>query len=174
MMQTARLQLRLLTLEDAPGLLKIFSDEDTMFYTDIDPITSLEIIKEEILLMDNLLQKQHGIRWGIFKKTDDQLIGTCGYHKWDKVSHRAEVGYELGSPYWRQGYMSELFPSLLHYGFKTMELNRIEASVIKENLRSIKLLKKFGFKQEGVLRARMFSKGKYWDECWLSLLKRDA
>jgi RimJ/RimL family protein N-acetyltransferase len=52
-------------------------------------------------------------------------------------------------------------------------MNRIEAPVVKEHFKSIKLLKKFGFKHEGTLKERIFSKGAYRDEYWLALLKKE-
>ncbi len=171
--ETERLLLRAITHSDAEALLSIWSDEKTMYYTDTDPINTLEEIGKEIDFMENLYRNGHGNRWGIFKKSNLVLIGTCGFHKWDKQAHSAEVGYEIGSAFWRQGYMNEIFNDVLEYGFMTMQLNRIEAPVLGGNERSMNLLKKFGFREEGRLRERIFKNGKFWDEHYLSLLKKD-
>jgi ribosomal-protein-alanine N-acetyltransferase len=172
-MSVNRLVLKELTLDDASGLLTIFSDPDTMLYTDTEPIKRLEEAEGVLGFLISVKQKEQGIRWGIFRKSDDKLLGTCGYHKWDKTSRKAEIGYELGSPFWRQGYMSEIFPFLIDYGFEVMDLNRIEALVFKENEKSMGLLGKFGFQKEGMHRESYYCKGKYWDEVRFALLKKN-
>ncbi|WP_089744453.1 GNAT family N-acetyltransferase [Gracilibacillus ureilyticus] len=54
-----------------------------------------------------------------------------------------------------------------------MKLNRINAYVALENIQSIKLLKKLGFKNEGVFRDKHYFRGKYYDHYSFSLLKRE-
>ncbi len=172
-MNANRLVLRELTLSHARHLLPLFSDPDTMMYTDTEPIRSLEEAEVILEFLISVKQKKHGIRWGIFRKSDDVLLGTCGFHRWDKVSNKAEIGYDLGSSYWRQGYMSEIFPFLIDYGFEVMDLNRIEALVFKENEKSMALLEKFDFQKEGLHRESYYCKGKYWDEVRFALLKKN-
>lgn len=72
-----------------------------------------------------------------------------------------------------QGYMEEGLVVAIESGFNNMALNRINAFVALENINSIKLLEKLGFKNEGIYRDKHLFRGKYYDHYSFSLLKRD-
>ena len=69
--------------------------------------------------------------------------------------------------------MNEALICAIESGFNNMALNRINASVALENINSIKLLEKLGFKNEGIYRDKHLFRGKYYDHYSFSLLKRD-
>ncbi|MBB6218003.1 ribosomal-protein-alanine N-acetyltransferase [Anaerosolibacter carboniphilus] len=173
-LETSRLLLRKITSEDAKVLLNYWSDEDVIRYMNIESLTKIEFIHEMIDLLNNLYDNRQAIRWGIINKENNHLIGTCGYNSGlDENEHTGEIGYEIGKEYWGKGFMQEALKSVIDYGFQTMDLNRIEALVMLENIASIELLKKLGFKEEGVLREHGFYKNSFWDEYCFSLLKRE-
>ncbi len=124
-------------------------------------------------LLKSLYKNKEGIRWAIVINETNEVIGTCGYNNWVKKSSRGEIGYELGREYWGKGYASEAVEEIIKYGFKSMNLNRIEAFTVPEATSSINLLKKLGFKKEGMLRQYGYWNSRYWDENIYSLLKRD-
>ncbi len=97
---------------------------------------------------------QHSLFYFLLKdKHSHQAIGECGFHTWNKKHQRAEVFYKLFSDeHKRQGLMTEALEQVLEYGFKQMQVHRIEALVWHENVPSIKLLQKFGFQFEGTKR----------------------
>lgn len=110
----------------------------------------------------------------LLDKNNSNVIGKCGYHNWIADHHRAEIGYALTrEDYKQKGLMTEALKLVIDYGFNTMNLNRIEACVAPDNLPSIKLLQKFNFKEEGVLRMHYFINGRYEDSIMYSLLKKD-
>lgn len=55
-----------------------------------------------------------------------------------------------------------------------MEFNRISATVMLDNIASMKLLDKLGFEEEGVLREYGFWKGEFHDLKMFALLKKEA
>jgi ribosomal-protein-alanine N-acetyltransferase len=118
-------------------------------------------------------KENKGIRWGIIKKEDKKLIGTLGIYDCDKTSRRAEIGYDLEPAYWRQGLMTEALCVVLKYGFEKMRLNRIQALIDSKNARSMKLVRRLGFRKEGVLRQRSYFKGRFLDDVMFSLLKTE-
>ncbi len=86
-------------------------------------------------------------------KVSQTTIGDCGFHSWNKTHRRAELFYNLwDDSHKRQGIMSEALAEVLAYGFKKMNLHRIEAMAAKENHASVNLLKRFGFSWEGTMR----------------------
>ena len=121
----------------------------------------------------NPFEENKGIRWGIINKADNKLIGTLGIYDWDKTARRAEIGYDLEPAYWQQGLMTEALCVVLKYGFEKMKLNRIQALIDSKNARSMKLVRRLGFRKEGVLRQRSYFKGKFLDDVMFSLLKTE-
>jgi ribosomal-protein-alanine N-acetyltransferase len=173
-LETERLVLRELTLEDTQTLLKFWADDEVTKYMNIESFQNPKQAEDMIRLLNELFQKKEAIRWGIVKKEDNSLIGTCGYNSWiQEQALRGELGYELGRAYWRQGFMTEALRAVISYGFGVMKLNRIEALVLLEASRSMSVLLKLGFQKEGILREHGYWKGQFWDQYCFSLLKRD-
>lgn len=110
----------------------------------------------------------------IIDKASKTIIGGCGFHNWYLEHNRAELGYSLKNEnFKRKGIMTEALKTIIDYGFNKMKLHRIEALVDPENIASIKLLKKFDFFKEGVLKEHYFFDGKYVDSIILSKLRYD-
>ncbi len=170
-LETERLLLREIRQEDAPAILEIFADEEVTRYYDLYPYHSLEEAQELIDFFAESFEVERQIRWGIARKEDNRLIGTCGYVVlW---GHRGEIGFELARPYWGQGLMAEALDAIIAFGFERLGLNRIEALVMVENARSAALLRKLGFTQEGILREHDFFKGRFHDMRCFALLRRE-
>jgi len=169
--ETERLILREIMPEDAPAIFAIFSDPKITQYYDLYTYVDMEQAEELIDFFDESFENERAIRWGIARKEDNVLIGTCGY-VWLR-QYRGEIGYELASAYWRQGIMSEAIEAILEYGFEQIGLNRIEALVMVENAASAGLLRSLGFTEEGVLREHDFFKGQFHDMRLFSLLRRE-
>lgn len=172
-LETERLILRQMTVEDTDFVFKHFSDSAVYQYLlDEPPVTEYAHAQEIIQFYLEQEGKTYN-RWVMVRKSDHQLIGTCGFHKWDKRYFRAEIGYDLGPDFWGQGYMMESLQVVISYGYEQMGLNRIDALVYTENNRSIQLLQKLGFKQEGVLRDYFYLDGNFYDHSIFALLQRE-
>jgi ribosomal-protein-alanine N-acetyltransferase len=172
-LSTERLILRKMTEKDAKALFQIWSDDEVTKYMNMNSFMNIDQTLYMVDFLNNLFKKKEGIRWGIFRKNDDTLIGTCGFNTWIKRSSRGEIGYELGQKYWGNGYATEALKEVIRFGFEETLLNRVEAFVVPEASRSIKVLEKLGFKKEGTLREYGFWSNRYWDEYIYSLLRKD-
>lgn len=170
-LETQNLILREIQLSDAENVFRIFADPDVTKYQDVENLTSLNQIKFLIERRAERFKNRQSIRWGIALKETNIIIGSCGYTQ--KQLNSAEVGYELAKPYWRKGIMTEALIAIINFGFQNMDLNRIEALVMLDNIASINLLKKMGFIEEGLLREYGFWKGGFHDLKIFSLLKSD-
>ena len=107
-------------------------------------------------------------------KDSNKAIGRCGFHNWYKAHHKSEIGYAIFNEEVRgHGYMSEAITATIDYGFKQMNLNRIEAFIVEDNEASKRLLVKNGFVQEGRLRQNWFVNGEAQNSLMFSLLKED-
>ncbi|WP_264566678.1 GNAT family N-acetyltransferase [Flavobacterium sp. N3904] len=108
----------------------------------------------------------------IVLKSNNEIIGRCGYHNWYNDHRRAELGYSLSKDEnKKKGYMSEAVISILEYGFNCMDLNRIEAYISPLNIASQSIVKKNGFVQEGILKEHFIENGIVHDSLVFSLLK---
>ncbi|SDN46426.1 ribosomal-protein-alanine N-acetyltransferase [Psychrobacillus sp. OK028] len=172
-LETERFFLRQIEASDAKEVFRYFSKDEVTKYYDLN---TFKDIKEAKVLIKNWQRRYHkkeGFRWGIALKQDNKIIGSCGYHNWEKEHFKAEVGFEVTPEFWRQGVMTEVLQPILRYGFDTMELNRIEALYDPENVASQNTLANAGFVYEGILRKSAFEKGHFCDAAICSLLKEE-
>lgn len=143
-------------------------------HLDFPTLRRREEAEEIVAWCETIWQEERGLRWGVTRRGDRTVIGTCGFHNWVHGDHRADVGYDLLPAYWGQGLMREALTAVLRHGFQVMELHRIQAMVDPRNNRSQRLLERLGFTREGVLREWRFYKGEFWDEICYALLEQDA
>ena len=122
----------------------------------------------------NAWAKKQRIKWAIRLKNEEQkLIGQCELFDFQAQS-RAELGYWLGADYHNRGLMTEAIRAVVRYGFDTMGMHRIYAYTSTKNAPSRNLLRKAGFKEEGILRQND-NRGGVWDDSTLmALLKSDT
>jgi ribosomal-protein-alanine N-acetyltransferase len=171
-LETKRLKLRQLEPDDAAAIFRIFADAEVTRFHDLDTFTDLEQAGRLIAKQDDRFEQMSGVRWGLARKMDGLVIGTCGY-VFNEAHASAGLGYELGRPYWRQGFMSEALRAVIRFGFERLGLNRIQALVMPGNAASASLLQSLGFQDEGLLREYAFFKGTFQDLHCFSLLKRE-
>ncbi|WP_202623269.1 GNAT family N-acetyltransferase [Alkalibacterium sp. MB6] len=86
---------------------------------------------------------------------------------------RIEIGYELSKDLWGRGLASEAVEAIIHYGFKELGLQRIEALIEPPNRSSRRLVEKLGFVREGLLRNYEFTNKGFDDLYMYALLKTD-
>ncbi|MEK0179398.1 MAG: GNAT family protein [Microcoleus anatoxicus] len=171
--ETERLLLRKITLNDANDMFEYGSDPLVSQYTMWSTHTSIEDTKSFLRSLTKMYKKRELIDWGIVHKTEQKLIGTCGYVEWSMNHSRAQIGYALSRKYWNQGYMSEAVSAIIDFGFREMSLNKIEARCAQENIASARVMEKVGMQLEGILRQQLFVKDQYWDLKIYSILRDD-
>ena len=168
---TKRLCLRRIIDSDAENLFELRINEQVMKYIDRPRPRSIEDVQALIITIDNNLNENRGIAWGITTNESDQLIGTIGFHKIYPENYRAEVGYMLSPIYWKSGFMSECLQTVVTFGFYQLQFHSIEANINPDNDASRQLLKKLGFKQEAYFKENYFYNGRFLDSEIYSLLQ---
>ncbi len=151
-LETERLVLRELRSDDAGSLFAVLGDEEVTQFYDDEVLKDISQASTQIEAWGAGFKARRCIRWGIAQRENGKIIGTCGYYGFHSWYERAGIGYELARPFWRQGIMTEALGAIIAFGFKRVELNRIEAVVMPENKGSLKLLGGLGFHHEGILR----------------------
>ena len=89
----------------------------------------------------------------------DVLIGCLSLRRETAEDPEVEIAYWLGKEYWGQGYMVEAAIAALTRAATTVGLNSVWASVLPENLRSIRVLEKIGLTYEENFTARQGTSG---------------
>ncbi|MCM3596186.1 GNAT family N-acetyltransferase [Metabacillus idriensis] len=171
--ETKRLILREVTLDDAEDIYSYLSDQNVVKHMGLDPCQTVEDAKDEIKWYQSIYEEGTGIRWGITLKDYDKMIGSCGFLNMAAKHYRAEAGFELNKDYWGKGIAGEALGAVVKYGFLHFQLEIIEALIEPANLPSQKLVEKQGFKREGLLRHYEFTCGKFDDLYMYSVLKKD-
>lgn len=107
----------------------------------------------------------------LIEKASNNIIGRAGFHNWNFEHRRAEIGYHIINNNFKQmGFMTEAVGSLIEYGFNKLKLHRIEALVGSYNIPSLKIMNKYNFVKEGLLRQHYFTPEKYEDSIMFSIL----
>jgi ribosomal-protein-alanine N-acetyltransferase len=172
-LETNRLVLRQLTVDDSENWFKNLSDDGVAVLIGMEPLENVEDSKSIINSFIDRYEKKNGMAWAIILKEDESFIGTCSYEKIDNHNLSGEIGYDLLKKYWGQGFMAEALSAIIDYGFESLRLNRIEAHTAAINSASRNLLRRLGFFEEGVFRESSFFRGEFRDDCQYSLLRRE-
>jgi RimJ/RimL family protein N-acetyltransferase len=168
-----RVRLRWVDARDVDALFAVFSDERVMRYWATTPMTTRSQAEDYVTRIHQGFAGKSLFQWGVERKEDSRLIGTCTLLHVDVPNRRAEVGYALRSDLWKRGYMREALTALLDYAFGTLKLRRLEADVDPRNDGSLGVLGHLGFRHEGLLRERWNVGGEVQDSAFLGLLARE-
>ncbi len=172
-LKTPRLILRELVSADATALFALYADREHMRWHGVDPFPDIVAAQNRIKkLSDMSLAPNPSTPWAIELLTGT-FIGSCGLFAWNRNWRKCSVGYELTSAAQGHGYMQEALLAAISWGFREMALNRIEAQVHPENKRSIALLTRLGFAEEGRLRQAAYWSNEYHDMLQFAVLKSE-
>lgn len=109
-----------------------------------------------------------------FRKSDQRLVGGITLdHIRRGPSQSGSLGYWVGEPYARQGYMSEAITAVVQHAFTKMSLGRIEAACLPDNLASRRLLEKAGFECEGSAKGYLRINGRWRNHIVFAILRSD-
>jgi [ribosomal protein S5]-alanine N-acetyltransferase len=173
-LETERLLLRKMRLDDAEAMFAYASDPEVTRYVLWDTHRSVEDSEEFLRQATEGYERGDFGGWGVVLKDSGAFIGTCGIDAGYAPEHaRAELGYVLSREHWGRGLMSEAVREVIRFGFERLELNRMEARCIAANTASARVMEKAGMTYEGTLREREFIKGAYRDMKLYSILKRE-
>ncbi|WP_163102231.1 GNAT family N-acetyltransferase [Peribacillus alkalitolerans] len=172
-LQTDRLKLRKLTMNDIEDIFTYASDDEVSKYVTWDSHRTLIDTKSYLNFVLGQYEKHQLAPWGIELKENPGIIGTIDFVSWQPKHNRAEIGYVLAPSLWGIGLMTEASQALIKFGFEKMDLIRIQARTLLDNKGSQRVLEKSGMIFEGVLRKEIFIKGKHHDVRMFSIIKEE-
>lgn len=102
------------------------------------------------------------------------LVGGIGLSNVRRgVAQTATLGYWVGQPHARRGYMSRSARLVTDFAFRQLGLHRVEAACLPTNVPSRGLLEKVGFVYEGHARGYLRIDGAWRDHVLYAVLRED-
>jgi [ribosomal protein S5]-alanine N-acetyltransferase len=152
-LETERTILRQLFSSDAQEIFLLRSNEKVNEYIDREPASSIEDGFSFISNIKTLTDRNESFYWAITLKGASALAGTITLWHLDVAKNKAEIGYELLPEHQGKGIMEEVLTRVLDFCFDTLKIGAIEAWLLPNNEKSIRLLDKFGFKRDTAAEA---------------------
>jgi ribosomal-protein-alanine N-acetyltransferase len=148
-LETQRLRLRALTLDDLDALAALYRDPDVRRYFPEGTLTRAET-REELEWIIDVYYGQHGYGlWATIFKETGAFIGRCGLIPWKMEGQlEVEVAYLLDKAYWGQGLATEAALAIRDYGFERLGLPRLICMMYPQNLASVRIAQKMGMTLE--------------------------
>jgi RimJ/RimL family protein N-acetyltransferase len=152
--ESSRLYFREFDENDIQLLYELNSNPNVIKYVH-EPAPTIENIT--LILHNNILPQYalYGMgRWTVHIKSNNELksnnefIGWCGL-KYIKETDEVDLGYRFKENYWGKGYGFEAAKATLDYGFNNLQLKKITATVLPENIASRKIMEKCGMQFMG-------------------------
>ncbi len=148
--ETSRLILRDIELHDAIDLLEMDLDERVTKYTGQNPIGTIQEANDVVQFILNQYAKNGVGRWAVIEKQNGDFLGWTGlkFHTEMENNHIDfyDLGYRFKFKHWNKGYATEASLACLKIGFEQLKLQEIIAMVHPNNLASMSVAEKCGFK----------------------------
>lgn len=173
LIETSRLIIKPISNEDKNAVFEYRSDAETNKYqgwipkTIDDVVTFINKTTKQINLPETWLQLV------IQEKETLKIIGDIGIHFFGKENKQVEIGCTLHKKFQHKGYATESLKRVIEYLFNELEKHRIITSIDPENVNSIELVKRIGFRKEAHFVESLYINGKWVDDVIFALLKKD-
>ena len=110
----------------------------------------------------------------LIRRADETLVGAITLDNIRRGPAQAgPIGYWVGEPFARHGFMREAAVAVVHHAFTRLDLSRIEAACLPENKASRGLLEATGFKYEGVAQSYLQIDGRWRTHVLYAALRSD-
>ena len=172
LIETERLFLRKITLDDKEALFKLHSNLAVQKYTGEPVVNSIEEIETTIHARINNYKKYGYGRWATILKNGMQFAGWAGLAylpEFDEI----DLGYRFLPEYWGAGIATEASRAILTYGFDTLKLKKIIAIAMRENKASIKVMEKIGMEFDKFAPYEIGSEDAIWYACDQHLISKN-
>tara|TARA_A100001011_G_C14245357_1_gene815274 strand:+ start:516 stop:1082 length:567 start_codon:yes stop_codon:yes gene_type:complete len=120
--------------------------------------------KQLLHYMDSINESKDFVFFAVIEKNTNKYIGNAKLGPIDWINRTADYGRMIGAKDMQgKGYGTEMAKMLLYYAFMILNLNKVTAGTVENNLSSIKSNEKIGLEKEGVLKQQLYREGQYKD-----------
>lgn len=167
-LESERLFLRPITLEDAKDIYEYSADEETTKYL-FNPHKDLA---QTTKMIENYFLKEPLGKYALVLKKSNKMIGAIEFrvHEWNKSG---ELGFTMNRKFWGKGYMNEAGNLILDLAFNKLGLERVFSESDTRNTASSNLMRRLGMTHEGTMRKNHMIRGTLVDSVYYSILKEE-
>jgi RimJ/RimL family protein N-acetyltransferase len=159
-LETERLRLRPLALDDLDAIASLYSDPEVIQYLGVGKPLSHEDSERSVQRMVRSWEVDGFGQFAVERKDDGTFVGRCGFLVWDAATltttteaeatgpTELEVGYALEQQHWGRGYATEAALAVRDHAFGPMGRKRLIAFIRHDNVRSQRVAEKLGMRHE--------------------------
>ncbi len=173
--ETKRLALTEIKIEDINDIHILNSIPEVDEFNTLGIPKTIKDTEKIFIPLINAQQKKtrDSYTWKITLKETNQFIGMAGFTLSNDKFKLGEIYYKLHPDYWGNGYATEIAKQLVKTGFDDFDLQKVEAGVATENIKSIRVLEKIGMTREGLRRKILPIRGVWKDNYHYAIVKTD-
>lgn len=164
--------LQQMTSSDLEAFVKIESEKKTLLLAN-DDIPFPNTFEDHASFFQSISGKKEEFIFGIFEKSSNELIGSCGVYGINWKNSTCFVGISIGEQWHGKGLGTDAMKTLIHFIFNYISINKIKLQVFSFNKGAIRSYEKCGFTKEGTLRNEIFRFGQFHDVVLFGLLRED-
>jgi RimJ/RimL family protein N-acetyltransferase len=172
-LETDRLILRPLRIEDTSPLFTYRSDSETNKYQGWIPKTMEEVADFIIRNPKQFNLPETWFQLALTEKKNETFIGDIGVHFFGKENKQVELGCTLNKKYQNKGYATEALTKVIDCLFLDLKKHRIITSIDPQNTDSIRLVERIGFRKEGHFIKSLFLNNVWVDDIIYALIEDD-
>lgn len=172
---TERLTLSEISLTDLENIHILHSIPEVDEYNTLGIPKTIEETEKLIkpIIQNRFKTPRDSYTWKICLKNSNQFVGLAGFTLSNDKFKLGEIYYKLHPDYWGNGYATEIAKRLVIKGFDDFELQKVEAGVATENIKSIRVLEKIGMTREGLRRKILPIRGEWKDNYHYAIVRTD-
>ncbi|HEX9121984.1 MAG TPA: GNAT family protein [Actinomycetota bacterium] len=163
-------RLRAVEPTDASILNPLFVDPDVLSGLQVAMPQSLQGFRDYV----EWVRTKTDTAFFIIERLEDRApTGGCSLEQIESRARTAVLGIWIGKPFWDRGYGTDAVRTICRFGFRHLNLQRIELNVFATNPRGRRAYEKVGFKLEGTRRRAAFVGGRHVDSHLMGLLAEE-
>ena len=161
-LESERLRLEPLKVEDAEAIFPVLGDPEVIAYWDAPEADDPDVVASVIRSQVENMEAGRSMHWTIRTLADGLFVGCFDLTEIDRRHRRAEVGFMLSPDAWGQGYAPEAMRTVVAFAASS-GLRKLAGRTNLGHRRSESVLEKLGFEEEGLLRGHMVEDGERRD-----------
>lgn len=141
--ETDRLIIEPLSLQNLDDYAAMVADPTVMRYLNEGVPRTPEYASNYLGDLVKLQKKKGFTRYGVFARSDGELLGHCGYKD---IEGRIDIGWTYVQRAWGKGIGTEAARAVLQYGFDALKFPNVTARTTPENAGSVGVMKAIGMR----------------------------
>ncbi len=169
-LKTNRLVIRPISLADKHEVYIYRNDKQVNRYQGWIPETIEDVEDFIAKTASQINQPDSWFQLVIIEKSSQKLIGDIGLHFIGDENEQVEIGCTLHKDFQNKGYATEALKTVIAFLFNDLQKHRITTSIDPQNLPSIRLVERLGFRNEAHFVKSLWLNGQWCDDVVYALL----